>query len=59
MTLDIICKALGKMERGKAVGPSGVIAEMLNASGEEGITVLRHLTEKAFSESVTRQGLGR
>jgi hypothetical protein len=26
---------------------------MLKVSGEEGITMLRHLTEKAFSEGVT------
>jgi hypothetical protein len=51
--LDIICKALRKIKSGKAAGPSGVIAEMLKASGEEGITMLRHLTEKAFSEGVT------
>jgi hypothetical protein len=47
--LDIICKVLRKRKRGKTSGPSGVIAEMLKASGEEGITMLRHLTEKAFS----------
>jgi hypothetical protein len=41
------------MKRGKAASPSGVTAEMLKASGEEGITMLRHLTEKAFSEGVT------
>ena len=51
--LDIICKALRKVKRGKAAGPSGVIAEILKASGEEGITMLRHLTEKAFSEGAT------
>jgi hypothetical protein len=27
VTLDIICKAIRKMERGKAAGPSGVTAE--------------------------------
>jgi hypothetical protein len=53
VTLDIICKALRKMKRGTAAGLSGVIAEMLKASGEEGITMLRHLIEKAFSEGVT------
>ena len=39
--------------RWKAAGPSGVIAEILKASGEDGITMLRYLTEKAFSEGVT------
>jgi hypothetical protein len=52
VTMDIICKALNKMKRGKAAGPSRVIAEMLKASSEEGITMLWHLTEKTFSESV-------
>jgi hypothetical protein len=51
--LDIICKALCKTKRGKAAGPSGVIVEILKASGEEGITMLRHLTKKTFSEGVT------
>jgi hypothetical protein len=41
------------MKRGKAAGPSGVIAEILKASGEEGITMIRHLTEKPFSEGLT------
>jgi hypothetical protein len=40
------------MKRGKAAGPSGVIAEMMKAFSEEGITILRHLTEKAFSAGV-------
>jgi hypothetical protein len=53
VTLDIICKALRKMKRGNDAGPFGVIAETLKAFGEEGITMLRHLTEKAFSEGVT------
>ena len=52
VTMDIICKALHKMKRGKAAGPSGVIDEMLKASSEEGITMLSHLTEEAFSEGV-------
>jgi hypothetical protein len=52
VTMDIICKALHKMKRGKADGLSGVIAEMLKASSEEGITMLWHLTEKAFKEGV-------
>ena len=55
--LDIICKALRKVKRGKAAGPSGVIAEILKASGEEGIT------KAPDSESLQRrcdsQGLGR
>jgi predicted CopG family antitoxin len=51
--LDIICKALHKMKRGKTAVPSEVIAEILKLSGEEGITMLMHLTEKAFSEGVT------
>ena len=58
VTMNIICKALHKMKRGKAAGPSGVIAEMLKASSEEGITMLRHLTEIAFSEGMNPMDLG-
>jgi hypothetical protein len=50
--LDLICKAPNKMEGGKAAGPSGVIAEMLKATGDEGITILRHLAEKVLSNGV-------
>ena len=57
VTMDIICKALHKMKRGKAAGPSGVIDEMLKASSEEGITMLSHLTEEAFSEGVNPRDL--
>jgi hypothetical protein len=53
--LDIIYKGLCKMKRGKAAGPSGVIAEILKASGEGDITMLRHLTAKAPSEGLGRE----
>ena len=49
ITVDLIRKALGKMKGGKAAGPSGIIAEMLKAAGEEGIELLRRLTLAVFS----------
>jgi hypothetical protein len=36
VTVEQIRKALCKIKCGKAAGPSGVIAEMLKAAGEEG-----------------------
>ncbi|XP_053405146.1 uncharacterized protein LOC128558896 [Mercenaria mercenaria] len=50
--MDIIRKALSKMKCGKATGPSGIIAEMLKAAGEEGIDMLRKLEEVVFSSGV-------
>ncbi|XP_053374665.1 uncharacterized protein LOC128547046 [Mercenaria mercenaria] len=52
VTMDIIRKALSKMKCGKAAGPSGIIAEMLKAAGEEGIDMLRKLAEVVFSSGV-------
>ncbi|CAH1263777.1 Hypp2763 [Branchiostoma lanceolatum] len=49
VTTEMISKALGKMRFGKAVGPSGINAEMLKAAGEEGIELTRLLTEAVFS----------
>ena len=37
------------MKDGKAAGSSGIIAEMLKASGEEGIELIRQLGEAVFS----------
>ena len=37
-----------KMKCGKAAGPSGITAEMLKASGEEGVELIRQLGERVF-----------
>ena len=52
VTLVAICKALSKMKCGKAAGPSGIIAEMMKAAGEECIVLLRDLAESVFSNGV-------
>ena len=52
VTTEQIRSAVGKMKCGKAAGPSGVIAEMLKASGEEGVRLLRQLGEEVFSNGV-------
>ena len=39
----MISKALNKMKSGKAAGPSGITAEMLKATGEEGLEQMRKL----------------
>ena len=44
-----ISKALGKMKCGKSAGPSGVVAEMLKAAGDDGVELGRQLTEAVFS----------
>ena len=52
VTMEQIRKAISKMKCGKAAGPSGIIAEMLKASGEEGVRLLRQLGEDVFSTGV-------
>ena len=52
VTMEQIRKAISKMKCGKAAGPSGIIAEMLKASGEEGVRLLRQLGEDVFSNGV-------
>ena len=37
------------MKQGKAVGPTGVISEMLKAAGEEGLEKFKLLAELVFS----------
>ena len=41
--------ALSKMKSGKAAGPSGITAEMLKASGPEGVELLRQLCESVLN----------
>ena len=37
------------MKCSKAAGPSGIVAEMLKAAGEEGVELTRQLTEAVFT----------
>ena len=48
VTLVAIRNVLSKMKCGKAAGPSGIIAEMIKAAGEECIVLLRDLAESVF-----------
>ena len=49
VSAELVRKALIKMKCGKAAGPSGIIAEMLKAAGEEGVELVRLLAETVFS----------
>ena len=49
---ELIRKALAKMQCGKAAGPSGIVADMLKAAGEEGVELSRQLAEAVFSSGV-------
>ena len=50
ITLEMITKAISKMVSGKAVGPSGIVAEMLKPVGEAGAVEVRDLIEDIISE---------
>ncbi|KAK4310061.1 hypothetical protein Pmani_018347 [Petrolisthes manimaculis] len=43
---EMVRKAVSKMKKGKAAGPSGVVTEMLKASGETGIEMIKNLTNQ-------------
>ena len=43
ITVDMVLKAVGKMKLGKAAGPSGIVAEMLNATGHIGAKLIADL----------------
>ena len=46
----MIEKALDKMKNGKAPGPSGIVAEMLKAAGEEGSQIMSDLANAIIRE---------
>ena len=43
ITIDMVKKAISKMKSGKAVGPSGIVVEMIKAAGDTGATMIRDL----------------
>ena len=45
-------QAISKMKSGKAAGPSGIVAEMLMASGEAGIDLVTELVSSIVYECV-------
>ena len=53
VTAALIRKAISKMKCGKAAGPTGIIAEMLKAAGEEGVEVARELVETVICNGTT------
>ena len=46
----LVKKAISQMKHGKAAGPSGIVAEMLKAAGDEGVELTRQLSEAVFSD---------
>ena len=43
ITIDMVKKAISKIESGKAAGPSGIVVEMIKAAGDTGATMIRDL----------------
>ena len=54
ITLEMISRAVQKMGMNKAAGPSGIVAEMLKPSGNEGIRLIRDLIEAIILEERTK-----
>ena len=51
ITTVMVRKAINKMSLGKAVGPSGIVAEMLKATGSSGATMIQDLIEDIIFEN--------
>jgi len=49
VSAELVRNAIIKMKCGKAAGPSGIIAEMLKAAGDEGVELVRLLAKTVFS----------
>ena len=43
ITIDMVKKAISKMKTGKALGPSGIMVEMILAAGDMGTSMIRGL----------------
>ena len=43
ITIEMVAKAIMKMKNGKAAGPSGIVTEMLKASGDTGVRLVADL----------------
>ena len=52
VTLSQVSDAIKKMKCRKTAGPSGIVAEMLKASGSVGLEVLAHLMKSVIAEGV-------
>ena len=49
---DWVKSAISRMKSGKAAGPSGIVSEMLNASGDAGIDLVTDLVNSIISQGV-------
>ena len=52
VSTKLVQRALNKMHCGKAAGPSGIIAEMLKATGAEGVERARQLADAVITNGV-------
>ena len=50
-TTAMVRKAINKMSLGKTVGPSGIVAEMLKATGSSGASMIQDLIEDIIFEN--------
>ena len=54
----MVFEAIKKMKTGKAPGPSGTVAEVLKASGDDGIVVITHLVNALVKKGVKPKDWG-
>ena len=43
VTIDMVKKAISQMKAGKALGPSGIVVEMIRAAGDMGASMIHYL----------------
>ena len=51
ITIEMVATAIAKMKPGKAAGPSGIVAEMLKASGGTGAKLVAELANTMIKNS--------
>ena len=57
ITVEMVAKALQKMKKGKATGPSGITVEMIHAAGEGILVAIAHLAnQSSMSQSFLKTG---
>ena len=51
ITIDMVKKAISQMKAGKALGPSGIVVEMIRAAGDMGASMIRGLAAAIIRDS--------
>ena len=51
ITIDMVKKAISQMKAGKALGPSGIVVDVIRAAGDMGASMIRDLAATIIRDS--------